>query len=115
MLLAASGIYGVVSWSVARRTQELGIRMALGAEVGDVLRMVLGESMRLAAIGLALGLAAAYGLTRLMAHVLYGVVDLNPMLFIGVSAILATAALLAGYVPARRATCVDPLVALRYE
>lgn len=115
LLLAAVGIYGLVANSVARRTQEIGIRMALGAQRTDVMRLVVGESARLAVIGIAIGVALSLAATRLMASLLFGVTAADPLTFIAVSAMLAAVALLASYVPARRAMCVDPVVALRSE
>jgi putative ABC transport system permease protein len=115
LLLAASGIYGVISCSVAQRTQEIGVRIAVGAETRDVLRLVVGESFLVTSIGLTLGLAAAWGLTRLMSSLLYGVIAVDAWTFLGVSLLLATAAFLAAYLPARRAAKVDPMVALRCE
>jgi predicted permease len=115
LALAAVGLYGVVAFSVARRTQEIGIRMALGARRSDVLRMILGGGARLAAVGVAFGLAASLAITRLMSSLLFGVSATDPLTFAGVALLLALVALLASYLPARRATRVDPLVALRYE
>jgi len=115
LVLAAVGIYGVMSYSVARRQNEIGIRMALGAKPGDVLRLVMGEAVRVAAAGAAAGLAAAFALTRLMSGLLYGVAPTDPATFAAVCAILTMVALAATYLPARRAVRVDPLAALRSE
>jgi putative ABC transport system permease protein len=115
LLLASVGIYGVVSYSVNQRTQEMGIRIAVGAERGDVLRLVLGQGARAALLGIAAGIAAALALTRLMASLLFGVSASDPLTFLAVATLLTLVALSASYIPARRAMRVDPMVALRHE
>jgi ABC-type antimicrobial peptide transport system permease subunit len=115
LLLAVVGIYGVVSYSVTQRTRELGVRMALGAAAADTLRLVMGRSLRLVAAGTACGLVASLAVTRLMSGLLYDVSPLDPVVFVGVSLLLAGAGLVASLVPARRATRVDPIEALRIQ
>jgi ABC-type antimicrobial peptide transport system permease subunit len=115
LLLSCIGIYGVISFLVGQRTHEIGVRMALGAQPGDVMRLVLGQGAKMAVLGVILGLAAALVLTRLMASQLFGVTPHDPFTFVSVGLLLILVALLACYVPARRAVRVDPLIALRCE
>jgi putative ABC transport system permease protein len=115
LVLATIGIYGVMSYIVSGRTQEIGIRIALGAQRADVFKLVVGQGIALAGAGLVLGLIAAAGLTRFLGSQLFHVKAIDPITYCGVTLLLGGVALLACYIPARRATRVDPLVALRYE
>jgi putative ABC transport system permease protein len=115
LFMAVVGIYAVVGYTVAQRTHEIGIRMALGAKAGDVLRMIVGQGMTQAALGIALGLVASIGLTRLLTGMLFGVGANDPITLAGGTLLLATVALLAAYVAARNAARVDPIEALRAE
>ncbi len=115
LILSCVGIYGVISYLAGQRTHEIGVRMALGAKRMDVLRLVLGRGAKMALIGVAVGLAASFALTRLMAKMLFGVSAYDPLTFFGVACLLIVVALTASYIPARRAMRVDPLIALRYE
>ena len=115
LLLSAIGIYGVMAYTVSRRTSEIGVRMALGARPVDILRLIVGESMTLTLLGGSLGLAGAYAVTRVMKSLLFGVTSTDPLTFAGVMLLLCSVALLASYIPARRASRVDPLVAFKCE
>ncbi|MFY9611400.1 MAG: FtsX-like permease family protein [Blastocatellia bacterium] len=109
------GIYGVISYTVAQRTNEIGLRIALGAQTRDVIWLVLGQGLTLTMLGTVLGSVGAYGLTRLMESLLFGVSATDPLTYVVVAVLVALVALMACYIPARRATRVDPMVALRYE
>jgi ABC-type antimicrobial peptide transport system permease subunit len=115
LVLAVIGLYGTIAYAVARKTHEIGIRMALGAASGDVLRMVVMQGIKLAAIGVAIGTIAALGVTRLVRDLIFGVTPTDPLTFVGVAALLMAVAIAACLIPARRAMRVDPMVALRHE
>ena len=115
LLLACVGLYGVISYSVAQRTHEIGVRVALGAKPVDVLRLVIRQGMGLTIVGLILGVAVGSVVTRVLSDMLYGVSTRDPLTFAGAPLLLLVVAFLACYIPARRATRIDPLVALRYE
>src|SRR5262249_48492350 len=115
LFLAAVGVYGVLAFSVSQRRQEMGVRIALGAQQRDVLRLVVGQGLSLAAVGVCAGLVGAFGITRVIASLLYNVTPTDPISFGGVSVFLAAIAAVASYIPARRAMKVDPIVALRMD
>jgi len=115
LLLASVGIYGVLSYSVAQRTQEIGVRVALGASGRDVFRLILGQGARLASVGILLGTIGAALVTPLVKTIVYNVTPTDPVSFVGTALFLAIVAMVAGYIPARRATAVDPIIALRAE
>jgi putative ABC transport system permease protein len=115
LVLSSIGIYSVISYSVAQRRNELGIRMALGAQARDILKLVVGQGFKLILLGILIGLARAFAVTRLLSSLLFNVSTKDPFIFIAISLSLAFIALLASYIPARRATKVDPMIALRYE
>jgi ABC-type antimicrobial peptide transport system permease subunit len=115
LLLATAGVFGVMAYSVSRRTREFGVRIALGATSGNVLRMVLGQGLRTIVVGVVIGIAGSFALTKTVSSLLFGVTATDPVTFGGVTLLLVAVALLACYIPARRATKVDPMVALRSE
>jgi putative ABC transport system permease protein len=115
LLLASIGVYGVLAYSVSQRVQEIGVRMALGAERRNVLTLIVGQGLRLAGAGVVLGLVGSWAVTRFVSSVLYNVTPTDPLSFFGVAAFLTLVAVVASYLPARRAMAVDPIVALRND
>src|SRR4030095_12802213 len=115
LVLASVGIYGVMSYSVAQRTHEIGLRMALGARRADVLQMTVKQGLKLVSLGMVLGLIVAFLLTRVLASLLFGISATDPITFIGISLVLLAVAILASYIPALRATKIDPIIALRAQ
>jgi putative ABC transport system permease protein len=115
LVLAAVGIYGVISYAVSRRTHEIGVRVALGASPATVVRLVIAQGMRVVAVGVAIGVAGSLVASRLMTKLVYGVSVTDPLTYVGVAALLAAVALVASYIPAHRATRIDPLVAMRAD
>jgi putative ABC transport system permease protein len=115
LALAGVGIYAVMSYAVSQRTHEIGIRMALGAQARDIFKLVITQGLALTLVGIVIGLAGAYAMTRAMAQILYGISTTDPITFVGISLLLGCVSMLACYVPTRRAISVDPMIALRYE
>jgi putative ABC transport system permease protein len=115
LMLAAIGVYSVMSYSVAQRTHEVGVRMALGAQQRHVLKMILGQGLKLVLVGVVIGVTTAFAVTRVISNLLFGVTPTDPLIFVGVPLLLIAVAMLASYFPARRALKVDPIIALRNE